>query len=187
MNEKDLHPESMSQLPFLYVNDDVLWNKIWYQDFPKDLKEKRDTVYLPNFFDVETIFIPTNRGYKKERKYLTPNENYYIVDKDIRDGAFLALYSFLKKFNRPHRDLYLHIPNHPEIEPMEDYECLNLYYKEPVLPALSEDGNMIKVIFPPELYNKIYQYCFGHKFMGHSTDFAINFSFGCFCGFTLQY
>jgi hypothetical protein len=179
-----LHPESS----FTYVSDSVLWNQIFTSPFPKDTKNiNKGMITLSDYFEVENVKMPTPNGGTKDRKSLISKDFYFKVDEYEANTAFYALYSFLCKFSRPHRDCLIRLPNHESVEFDPTFYPLWIYFKEPQYPVLNEDHTMLRVSFESQTYSVIHNYIFGQDPLPHDNDFSLDCAFKCFCGFILQY
>lgn len=168
----------------LYVSDKILLNN--FQNQP--LGEAN--VILSEFFNIEGCTLQTKKG-DKDRKLITPNEKYFKTEKLLRDRALSNLYEFLRKNNRPIRDLYVCIPMCERIiVPRQDFTPLDMYYKEPIFPAFNDELGMLEIEFSyREEYDEVCLYCLGEKDPrpGDQAIYKLFFSTFCFCGLILQY
>lgn len=174
-------------LDFDYVSDSILWDDIFQKPFPVDLRNlKEGYVELTEYFEVENCFIDSGRGYKIPRKALNPTNNFFDTSRDKRIRAFRCMSNFLNRFNRPFRDCVLYVPNHPDIKPDKKFTPINFYSKTPMLPMLNDQGDMLRVVLLPQIFNEISWYCFKER-RYEGRNHYLDFSFECFGGFLLQY
>lgn len=174
---------------FEYVNDRILWDKIFTNPIPKDFTNPGlGEINLSHYFNVEEFIINTSKG-KKPRKLLSTEEKFYLVNEDESIEAFLALRNLLIKFKRPYRDCYVRVPNHPDIEPEEEFLPADIYYSVPQYPLVNETKTMMKFALDEDTFDYMHAYCFGFKFTDKHLleSFELDFSVKCFCGFLLHY
>lgn len=175
-------------IEFGYINDDTLWEKLFHNPFPKDIQNvRKGSVILSNYFDVQLKFIDTERGYKKERKFLSPKEIFFDIDQYKRNTVFTALCDFLIRFKRPYRDCYLMLPYHPEsrYEPM-GYPS-SLYYRTPQYPDIDKEKNIINFTVNLDVFNALCLYSFNQEMGKEEGDYTIGYAFDYFCGFVLDH
>ncbi len=181
-----LNPE----FDFEFVSDSILWDKIFCSPVPVEFnKAKSPSINLSKFFEVNEAFIDSNKGYLVKRKLLIAKECFYNKDPE-RDLAFQGLCNFLIRYNRPFRDCYISVPNHPEVEKREEYLPADIYYKKPQFPLLNEKKDRLRLDLYPSFFKELYKYCFGCEYdLRVITDdsCSLDFSFECFCGFILHY
>ncbi len=174
---------------FEYVGDDMLWNKIFKNPVPIDPKRVGiGAVNLSKYFTVEGITLSTKRG-PKARKLILANETFYEVEDDERVPAFVAFKNFLVRFNRPFRDCYLSVPNHPSINQDDEFSPAHFYFRDPQFPRLNDDFTKIRLNFDLDYFKKIHEYSFGYKLDEDLSpeDCDLDFSYPCFRGYLLQY
>lgn len=177
-------------ITFSYLTDDILWEEVFNDKYPVDLSQPSlGYIEFPKFFEVETLYLDTKRGYRKNRKMLRPKDYFFLATAKERYHAFRCLCHFLNRYSRPFRDCVIHIPPHCGVIEREDYSPKDFYYKTPQLPVLNKEGNMLRVTMPEEIMPEIpeiYSYYHGREIQDRNINW-IDFPFISFYGFLLQY
>jgi len=170
-----------------YLGDCVLYQELFYEPFPRDIEKPHDgSVTLGRYFTFEADLLDTEDKNKKG-KGIIANENFYSINKKTRIATMSALAGFLKFFNRPCTEYYIHIPQHENVKYDPLFEPLRLVFYEPSFLCVSKQDGSLGVRIEKNFYAKIYHYTNGENIKPPADDPLIDFPPFCFCGVGLHH